>query len=341
MMAGEILFMEGFETMASGQALGAIFDEVSGSWETTTGRTDGGKAIRKSGEGELVIKDAVPSGSWAFHVAVRDEDSSGDNRIVVLRDGDSDEFIVRRTDDGDGEALEVKAGDDVIYQGPDGQFEEEVWRRIELTYDSDDDELTVLLENEPLVTHDASGVSWDRIVLNSGDVSASSPRRYIDDVVLRAGSAPLGDVTIVRLDLVDNGEYSDLPPEPEGDDPWEVVSDHPDDDDVGDRYLEVDDAGVYRHTFKVDKGSVPEDFQVLGITVDATARIDAGGGSGTYEVATRIGGSDYEHDERNLTGAYDTVSRRLLAQNPTTATAWDRDDLEDVEVGVRVDINES
>ena len=340
-MAGEILFMEGFETMASGQDLGAIFDEVSGDWETRAGRTDGGKSIRNEGRGEVVIKDAVPSGSWAFHVAVRDDNEAEENRTVVLRDGDSDEFIVRRTDDGEGEALEVKAGDDVIYEGPDGQIEEDTWRRIELTYDSDDDELTVLLENEPLVTHDASGVSWDRIVLDSGNIRLINNRRYIDDVVLRAGSTPLGDVSIVRLDLVDNGEYADLPPEPEDDDPWEVVSDHPHDADVGDRYLDVDDAGVFRHTFKVDKASVPEDFQVLGITVDATARIDAGGGSGTYEVATRIGGSDYEHDTRNLTGAYDTVSRRFYAENPTTATAWDRDDLDELEVGVRVDINES
>lgn len=337
-MAGDILFMEGFETMASGQELGAIFDEVSGSWELNSGRVDGGKAVRAGNEAELAIKDAVPSGSWAFHVAVRDEDSPDDNRTVVLRDGDSDEFIVRRTDDGEGEALEVKAGNDVIYEGPDGQFEEEVWRRIELTYDSVDNELTVLLENEPLVTHDASGVSWDRIVLNSGDIY-SVRDRFFDDVVLRAGSTPLGDVTIVRLDLVDNGEYAELSPEPASDDPWDVVSDHPHDDDVGDRYLEVDDAGVYRHTFKVDKDSVPEGFDVLGVVVDATARIDAGGGSGSYEVASRIGGIDYEHDGRNLTGSYDTVSRTLYAQNPTTDSAWARDDLDNVEVGVRVDVS--
>jgi len=341
MMAGEIVLLEGFETLVrdvTAQESNLRLRLVEDSLELKSGRS-GGTSVTTPDQVAKLRADA-PSGSFTTHCALYYDHDRGfyEFGIMLFLDEDANKVVNIGPSDTIGDDWEVVVNGDVedTFESPVGSGQ---WFRLECVVDRSEESVQVIIDNTVMSTVSVGSVINDiaqcEFRAQFGAFSDSTDRIRLDDVVIREGVTPLGDVSIVPLDLVDNGAHADLEPEPDDEDPWDVVTGSTSE------YLVSDSTdGVQRHTFEVDKDSVPEGFTPLAIQVDTIARIGEGGGSGTYRVATRIGGTDYDHDEQTLGSSYTSRAIHHYPINPTTNDPWTRDDLDSFEVGVWVDLND-
>ena len=341
---GDFILIDGFETPQE-PADFAAFDRASVTPDDlryVEGR-DGGRALQNdSSSGDWGEID-LPDGSFAFAGHFWALEPSEDGLLVTLRNPDGDTVVTVNLD-GDAKLVLDIDGDNK-YTG-DEVVVEETWQFIELVYRADDDDVDLYRNGSLEATASVSDVSISALRVHWNVGSFPDEVRW-DDLAVRTGDDRIGDVSIVPITLVDNGAHTDLDPEPDSDDEWDVVSDlFPKDtrdnesDALNDRYLVADDAGQKRHTFTVDKDSIPEGFTPLAIAAEVSARIGSGGGAGTYEATVRAGGDDYDYAETSLPSSSTRVTH-ILNANPATDAPWGRDDLDELEVGVRVDINES
>lgn len=318
---GEVFFIEGFEI--GGNPL-RRFDEYQGEPDGLVGGRNGGTAARwnlEHGYGR-VLNPNGPGGAFALGFAAR-HDGNFVSRGVKLLDAASDD-VADFSWGGSSDEVTLTVGSDE--HTAFGDFADwEYWELVIRPGETDglewyrDGQLEVAMD----CPSDVSAVQFGR---NTG---LATRRIDIDDIYAKTGTDRLGDSYVVGALPDAAGEHTEWTPSATGDN-YEMVNDAEDPDD---EYVEA--TGEAIDQYGVTPG-ISSDWVIRAVSVDVRAILPEGGVDADVYPRLRVGGTDYEGDARNLGAAY-REARHLWEQNPDTGQPWEPGELDQIEIGQRVE----